>query len=87
MTIAKLCLLAALVIAGCGSAAAQVVNPLEELEASRRGSIEMDKRMKRERDEQLRKDKERAAANVRQDAAAKKAASQPVAPGARSGRP
>jgi hypothetical protein len=47
----------------------------------------MDKRMKRERDEQLRKDKERAAANVRQDAAAKKAASQPVAPGARSGRP
>jgi hypothetical protein len=41
----------------------------------------MDKRMKRERDEQLRKDKERAAANVRQDAAAKKAASQLAAPG------
>jgi hypothetical protein len=37
--------------------------------------------MKRDRDDQLRKDKERAAANVRQDAAAKKAASQPAAPG------
>jgi hypothetical protein len=40
MMIAKLCMVGALVIAGCGSAAAQVVNPLEELEASRRGSIE-----------------------------------------------
>jgi hypothetical protein len=41
MMIPKLCVLGALVIAGCGSAAAQVVNPLEELEASRRGSLEI----------------------------------------------
>jgi hypothetical protein len=87
MMIAKLCLIAALVTAASGWASAQVVNPLDELEASRRGSIEMDKRMKRDRDAQLRKDKERAAANVRQDAAAKRAASQPVAPGAAPARP
>jgi hypothetical protein len=51
--------------------------PMKELEASQRDRVAMDKRMKREADEQRRKDKQRAAANVRQDAAARKAAAQP----------
>jgi hypothetical protein len=51
--------------------------PMKELEASQRDRVAMDKRMKREADEQRRKYKQRAAANVRQDAAARKAAAQP----------
>src|SRR5215218_4124675 len=60
--------------------AAQMTKPFEELEASRRDRIASDKRMAREAAEQRRKDKEKAAAGVR-DAAAQKAASQPLLPG------
>jgi hypothetical protein len=68
-----------LVGARAGSAQ-EATRPFEALEASRRAGIELDRRMKRDADDQRRRDKERAATNVRQDAAAKKAASQPVPP-------
>jgi hypothetical protein len=70
-----------LTLIGVGVASAQEpTRPFEALEASRRAGIELDRRMKRDADDQRRRDKERAVANVRQDAAAKKAASQPVPP-------
>ena len=75
---ASICLAASALIASAGAAPAQMTYPLKELEASQRARVEADKRMKRETNAQLQKDKERAATNVRQDAAAKKAASQPA---------
>ena len=75
MRVVNICL-AALAMAGAPAAAWAQTKPLEELEASRRQRIEMDKRMARETGEQRRKDKERAAAGAR-DAAAQRSASQP----------
>ena len=72
--------LAALMTVAVASSASAQTRPFEELEASRRQRIEMDKRMAREAAEQRKKDKEKAAAGVR-DAAALKAASQPPLPG------
>ena len=71
---ASICLAASALVAS----PAQMTYPLKELAASQRERVEADKRMKRETNAQLQKDKERAATNVRQDAAAKKAASQPA---------
>jgi hypothetical protein len=72
----------AMLIAGALIAAPAIAQtrPFEELEASRRQRIEMDKRMAREAAEQRRKDKERTAAGAR-DAAAQRSASQPPLPG------
>lgn len=81
MRIAKICVMA-LVMAGPPTAApvhAQT-KPFEELDASRRQRIAMDKRMAREAAEQRRKDRDRTAAGAR-DAAAERSAAQPPLPG------
>ena len=76
MRAANVCV-AALLIGGVPAfpAVAQTfTRPLDELEASRRQRIEMDKRMARETAEQRRKNKVRAAAGAK-NAAARRSAS------------